>query len=204
MKRVFIILGVFLFLAGCSDSVDIDGEKVDYDELQDKIAEKEKELDNIKDSISDAESNLTETESDLSKKKEEFDELISLKGKEEELQSKIDESSQQVDDINEKVQERMDKLESLEDEIETMEGKVVKAKDDPIKLQPGTYYFGTDIEPGRYKVTYQNGQHGNIYFHGAESFAQTFGNDSTQEYTFTAHVGEDIQFDIAGLLYPVE
>jgi|GEM_PF-5166236 len=184
MKRVFVLLTVAFFLVACgSKSVDIEGEKVTYDELKEKIKEKEEELDEIT--------------IDLNKNKNHYEELQEI---EEEHQELLDGSLYYREEITELDEE----IEEKEIELNKINGDLVKVKDDPIKINPGTYYFGEDLEEGRYKVTYQDGEHGNIYFHGDEDFAQTFGNDETKEYTFNANEGEDIKTDIQALLYPIE
>ena len=185
MKKIMFVLVAILLLAGCGKKVDIDGEKISYEELQRSIEEKQKELDDIS--------------KDLNENKEYYDELQQIENEREELMQAALEYKGEIVSLETEIEEK-------QDELNKINGEIAKVIDEPIKVNPGTFYFGDDIEEGRYKVTNQDGQRGNIYFRGGEGFAETFGKGeySIEEYTFNAYDGEEIQFDIPALLYPVE
>lgn len=194
MKKNIILYSIIAVLAmgliismlyASGKGIALEEDKITYDELQTEIANKEVELYNIK--------------SDLEDNKEFYDALRELAEEHDELIDSIAEYKSDVESLETEIKEK-------ENQLKKIEGKLVKVVDEPIKVNPGTFYFGDDIESGRYKVTHQEGQRGNIYFRGDESFAETFGKGdlSVEEYTFNAYDGEEIQFDIPALLYPVE
>jgi len=57
-RSLFIIIMGILILAGCSSSVDIDGEKITYEELQDKIEKGQDHLEEIESTITKSENEL--------------------------------------------------------------------------------------------------------------------------------------------------
>lgn len=204
MKRIVLAIITLLTLTACASSTEIDGKKVTYDELDAMIEEREQTASNLEDEIKEKEEKLKDYESQLSEILTEFRENKTK-------YERLEEIADKEDEVNESLKEKESELRSLEKSIEEKQGELdsltgdlVKIKGEPIKVNPGTFYFGSDIEVGRYKVTYQEGQRGNIYFRGSERFAETFGSGATQEYTFNGYDGEEIQFDIPALLYPVE
>lgn len=182
---ILVVALAFSVFYGIGKTTEIDGAKVTYKELSEKIKEKENELDDIT--------------RDLNKNKKHYDKLQEIDEEYEELLSAVTDYQVEVTTLE-------SDIESKEKELKKLDGEIAKVIDEPMKVNPGTFYFGDDIEEGRYKVTNQEGQRGNIYFRGGESFAETFGKGeyAVEEYTFNAYEGEEIQFDIPALLYPVE
>lgn len=191
MKRLWLIASfsvlvvalIFSILYGVGKGVALAEDKVTYDELQELIADKEEELEDITD--------------DLESNKDYYDELQETADDHEELLESVVNYKVEITSLETEIEEK-------KDELNKISGEIAKVIDEPINVNPGTFYFGDDIDEGRYKVTYQEGERGNIYFRGGERFAETFGNGATDEYTFNAYDGEEIQFDIPALLYPIE
>lgn len=193
MKKIgivvsYVVLAVALIIAilyAVGMSVTLEEDKVSYDELQERIESKKIELSDITKELEDNE--------------EHYNKLIQMASDEKELEETISEYKSEVEVLE-------DEIGKKEQQLKKVDGELTKVLDEPIKVNPGTFYFGEDIEEGRYKVTAQSGQRGNIYFRGDERFAETFGKGSysIDEYTFNAYHGEEIQFDIPALLYPVE
>jgi len=200
-KGYLIVIGISLIIvtlislnviqANKNNTTEIDGMKVTYDELQRMIEEKENELNDIT--------------NELNENKNFYDELQAI--------------AKERNDLLETINEYKDEIMSLENEIEKkqkeldkLSGEIVKVKDDPIKINPGYYYFGIDnIEPGRYRMTAQEGQRGNVFVRdherGMSYVAETFGdgtNGSVKEFTFYADEGDEIEATIPVYLYPVE
>lgn len=185
---VIVVLATSLIISilyGVGKGIVLDEDKVTYDELQKMIEEKENELDDIT--------------KDFKDNKEHYDEL-------QEISDEYDELLESVVNYKLEITSLESEIEEGQKELDKIHGEIAKVTDEPIKVNPGTFYFGDDIEEGRYKVTHQENQRGNIYFRGNESFAETFGKGeySVEEYTFNAYDGEEIQFDIPALLYPVD
>lgn len=182
---VLIISLVISILYGVGKGVVLDEDKITYDELQDLIADKEKEL--------------KEITNELESNKDYYNEVQETAAEHEELLEAVVDYKVEITSLETEMEEKQSELDKLT-------GEIAKVIDEPIKVNSGTFYFGDDIEEGRYKVTNQDGQRGNIYFRGDEGFAETFGKGdySVEEYTFNAYEGEEIQFDIPALLYPLE
>lgn len=185
MKRLLIILMAVFLLSACGKSVDIDGEKVNYEELQVKIEDKEKEL--------------NEVSQELDEGKEHYEELKKLDTQQDVLTESIVDYELELISVEKELEEKQEELDKVDEEL-------IKVNDEPIKVNPGTFYFGDDIEEGRYKITYQDGYNGNVFFRGDNDFGETFGkgNHSIEEYTFYADDGDELEATIPILLYPVE
>lgn len=192
IKKITVLLVAIFFLAGCNEEVDIEGEKVNYEELQAMVDEKEKDIKN-------KDKELQKVTDLLESNKKEYDELEELSQNKESLLDDIVEYEKEEIDLDETIKEKEEELDGINQEI-------VKTEGDPISVNPGTYYFGDDIEPGRYKLTYQDGYDGNVFFRGDNNFGETFGKGkySIEEYTFYADEGDEIELTIPVLLHPTE
>lgn len=176
---------VISILYGLGLSASLDEEILTYNELVEEIEKKENELNDIT--------------KDLNDNKEYYEELLNISEEYDELVDAVTDYKSELIGLKDDIKEKKKELKSLNREI-------TKVKKEPIKVNPGVYHFGNDIEPGRYKVTAQHGYNGNIYFRGDNNFAETFGGGrySIEEYTFYAEDGDQIEFTIPALLYPVE
>lgn len=205
LKKVFVLFAVTFILSACGDKkVEVEGSLVTYDELQKKIEEREFELNELKDSISEHKQELKEVKGDISSNKKRYDELEKLAKNEEKIKQSTQEMESKINSLETSIKEKQNKLSALE-------GELVKAEKQPIKINPGYYYFGVDaIAPGRYKVTAQEGQYGNVFIRrdGRSYVAETFGDgkrgSSIREFTFMSSAGDEIEATIPIYLYPVE
>lgn len=172
-----------LYASGLSAS--LDEEILTYNELVEEIEKKEDELNDIT--------------KDLNDNKEYYDELLSISEEHEELVDTVVDYKLEVRELKDDIKEKKKELKGLEKEI-------TKVEKEPIKINPGVYYFGDDIDPGRYKITNQDGYNGNVFFRGDNYFGETFGDGkySIDEYTFYADEGDELEASIPILLYTVE
>jgi|SRR5690625_277634 len=186
MKKIVMLILAALILSACGgESIDIEGDKVTYEELQDKIKDAEKEFSDISQELID--------------KKDHYKELKKLDSKQDKLIDSVVDYEKEITSVEKELEEK-------QKELDEIEGKITKVKDEPIKINPGVYYFGEDIKEGRYKLTNQDGYNGNVFFRGDDNFGETFGQGeySIEEYTFYADEGDEIEATIPILLYPVE
>lgn len=75
MKKYIIILISVFFIVACSEKVDLEGEKVDYEELQSMIIQKEKELQKVTNQLSNVENEYDELQ-ELSKNEDKIKERV--------------------------------------------------------------------------------------------------------------------------------
>lgn len=184
-----------MVFSGCSNTVEVDGAKVTYDDLQAKIESRQSELDEI--------------EGKLNTIKKEFAENDSKYKALEELAREQEEIKREVEAKKATLEETQEIIDSVKEELAKLQGEVLNYKDEPIKVNPGFYYFGSDIESGRYKITAQEGQRGNVFIRsdGRSYVGETFGDgtdSSIKEFTFQSNDGDEIEATIPIYLYPVD
>lgn len=208
MKRLLLLLPLLLLVA-CQSSVDIEGEKVTYDELQEKleelrddIQEKGSRQEDLKERITKRTTELGELTEKHRKDEKKYDELEELATNQKDNEKELAKNKKKLDEVK-------DSIEKKEKQLESLKGDIAKAKDEPIKVSPGFYYFGTDIDEGRYKLTAQEGQRGNVFVRGENSrgyVGETFGKGehAIEEFTFEASEGDELEATIPIYLYPVE
>lgn len=135
----------------------------------------------------------------------------------EEIKIAISESEEELESLEEKINESKTTLETLDSNIDEAENELEEAQeqyasepDEPIEVEAGEFYFGEDIEPGRYKVEMQEGYSGNVRVESPEGdlvMAKSIGGDgqySVESYTFSASLGDIIKPRAPILLHPVE
>jgi len=209
MRKVLILLLGIILLTACSDSdaeaqtAEVQGKEIAYEQLLEMIEEADQELSSLEEEIENKNKDLQEVENSLSENQSKFEGL-------EELAENRDQVNQEVNDAESELESLKSEISDKKDEIETIQGEIVKAKDEPIKLNAGYYYFGIDdIEPGRYKITAQEGNRGNVFIRDERGsyVAETFGDgerNSLTEFTFQSNEGDEIEATIPINLYPVE
>lgn len=175
---------IISILYGAGKGIELDEGKVTYDELQEVIKDKENELNDIT--------------NELKENEDYYNELQRIEDKKEEIKKDVVEYEK--DEISLETE-----IENKEEKLNKIDKKIIKIKDEPTKINPGVYYFGDDIEPGRYKLTYQEGYDGNVFFRGDNNFGETFGKGkySIEEYTFYADEDDELEATIPINLYPV-
>jgi septal ring factor EnvC (AmiA/AmiB activator) len=156
-----IIFFLIAFNMGISAAtVDLEEEKVTYDKLVSRIADKEVELDSKNKSLEDLEKKiLTKAE-----------ELTSVRKRVDENQDIIEEASaivndkenilKDISDIRSQISSKQNELDKLTSDIKAKEtelarvtGQIQETEEAPKQLSAGQFLVGKDIPEGRYKVT---------------------------------------------------
>lgn len=190
-----VLAASLLSACGGEETVDIEGEALNYGELK-------WELTSINQEISEAEVELETVNQELQDNKERFEGLEELADNRDQLEEEVNESEATLEELE-------NELESIQEEIDKAEGKLVEVQDEPISVNAGYFYFGDDIEPGRYKITAQEGQRGNVFIRRNDrSYVnEIFGdgsNRTTKEFTFKAEEADELEATIPVLLYPIK
>jgi septal ring factor EnvC (AmiA/AmiB activator) len=192
MKWVIALFSV-IFLTACSSEAEQAGPaKADVSE-EVKLAQEE---------LAETEDKLAEVKNELSSQESKLEEL-------QELSAREDEMKQNIKDYEIDVEYWESKAKEAEDQFNTISGQVEDAEGEPVELGAGYYYFGSDVEPGRYKLSAQEGQSGNVFVRGLDGMskvADTFGqgSDYVQEFVFEGLEGEEIEATVPVVLTPVE
>ncbi|OEH55935.1 hypothetical protein AQ616_19045 [Oceanobacillus sp. E9] len=207
MKRIsLVIISILvLLLAGCTKEAqaEVDGEAKNLEDLQTMVAGAKEELEELDGKIGDKKSDLSEIETEFQNRESEFSKLSKLAENKETAESELSEAESTLEKLNADI-------ETAESELSKLEGDILKAIDEPIKLNPGFYYFGIDLDEGRYKLEAQEGNTGNVFVRGEsgsiinEIFGTSNDGHSISEFTFYGSEGLEIEATIPVLLYPVE
>ncbi|MEK3909618.1 hypothetical protein [Oceanobacillus sp. FSL W7-1309] len=207
MKKSFLLLILLISVAlvGCSNEeaqAEVDGEVVNLEKLYKMIDDSKEELNGLSGEISAAESDLRDIEMEFKNRESEFSKLSELAENQESVKEEVKEAEASLDNLNSQIEDAESKLGELE-------GKIVSVSDEPIKINAGYFYFGSDVEPGRYELRPQEGQYGNVFIRrgGSSYVAETFGSadrGALTDFVFEAQDGDEIEATIPILLYPVD
>lgn len=207
MKKslLLFILLISVALVGCSNEeaqAEVDGEVVNLEKLHKMIDESTEQLSGLGEEITAAESELREIEMEFKNKESEFSKLSKLAENQESVKEEVKEAESTLDTLNSQIKD-------AESELEKLEGKIVSVTNEPIKINAGYFYFGSDVEPGRYELRPQEGQYGNVFIRrgGSSYVAETFGSadrGGLTDFVFEAQDGDEIEATIPILLYPVD
>lgn len=148
-----ILLITIFYNVGVSNAkVELENEKVKYEDIVSKIKAKEVDLEGINKEVEKASKELDKVNNQYKEKAELFKEAQAVLDKKdslekdlETLQSSIDAKSSRISDLEKQISDKNNELASVE-------GKIKVAKDDPKNLPAGMFVVGKDIPPGRYKV----------------------------------------------------
>lgn len=186
MKKYIAIIFISLFLIGCGNkTVDIEGEAVTYDELQDKIKTAETEL-------KDLGENLQTTQQELNDNKEEFEELTKLSEKRGELEK-------EVTSLDNEIKTKQKELVSVTAEVE-------KSEKETIEVGAGHFVFGEDVPAGRYEA-FPAGQSSKITvkdFSGEVRVNEVIGAEDSPSYVFEALDDYTLELNGAVELVPLK
>lgn len=201
MKKIILLISV-LFLASCgNDEVEVNGAKMEYEELLAEIEKNKTELAEIEEEKSSAQTELSKIEGTLSEDKEKYDALEKLAADQKTIESSVEESKSTLASLQ-------SEIESAKTELEGLESEIVKVAGGPISLNAGFYYVSKDVPPGRYKLTAQEGDWGNVFVRNKNDYgskvSDTFGGDELESFIFEAVEGDEIEATIPIHLFPVE
>lgn len=158
-KRLIIVGGALVlffsaFAMGSSSAkVDIEEEKVSYEEIQEKIAsatvnqkDYEAKVEELQDKIKSEEKKLKDKEKEVSEAFAAIENKSKIEEEANSIQKQIDSKRGEIKSLNKDI-------EAKKSELASIEGKIVEKKDAPVQLPAGQLVVGKDIQPGRYKVT---------------------------------------------------
>lgn len=203
MKKVVLLL-TMLILAGCgNDEVEVNGSKMEYEELLAEIEKSKADLEVIEKNKSTSQTELAEIEKNLDDKKDKYEALEKLAADQKNVESNLEKSKNEITSLQVEI-------DSAETELKGLQGAIVKVKDEPIRIGAGYYYFGDDIPPGRYKAVPQEGQSGNFFVRDINgSKVNTILGHRTdyghvEEFLFEGFSGDEVEATLPVLLYPAE
>src|SRR5690625_132653 len=193
MRGILFLIFSITLLTACGDKVDIDGVKVDYDELLEMQVSQQNKLDEMNEE-------LESTEKKLRSNKEKIEELELLEMRRDDYKKEVDNKKKELKGLEENISKKKDELKNLK-------GDILELSDKPIDIDAGYFYFGTDIEPGRYTVKPKGNNSGNFFVRGTNRVNIILGNDydsHVEEFTFEAYDGDELETKIPVELYLVE
>ncbi|MBT2575358.1 hypothetical protein J7E26_15640 [Bacillus sp. ISL-51] len=199
MKKIVIgcVAGLVVLAGGMSvsyslgnsrASIELDKEKVKYEELTKKISDKKSELAQLSDKTIEVNKNLKDKQSEFDNAKEILDSKKENEKKIDDLKNKIKSSKDELKQIKSNIDDKNDELASVEGEVE-------KAKAAPKTLGAGSFTVGSDLPEGRYKAE-AAGESGNFIVHsilGDLKVNTVLGSGWESEYTFNAEDGDEME-----------
>jgi chromosome segregation ATPase len=157
---VVFVLSMFYNIGNGSAKVELDREKVNYDQLVKTIKTKEKE-------VSAVEKKLDAIDKQYSDKKTEFDEAVKVVNNKKSVEDEI----VKLDGTLKSKQGEVAKLDAdigtKQGELASVIGQIKEKKSAPIVLPAGQFVVGKDIPSGRYKSVPARGN-GNFFVNGGE------------------------------------
>ncbi|WP_096269520.1 membrane lipoprotein lipid attachment site-containing protein [Paucisalibacillus globulus] len=210
MKRILVMIGLLFLLAGCGpETVDVDGEALNYAELMDKVRETESKLSEAEQNLKSVENQITSREVDLKNLEtqyknevEGFEEVAALINDKESIESEISTVETKLSILN-------NDIKTAEDKLAKLKGDIIKAEGEPTKLGAGHYVVGDDLSPGRYEITPTQGS-GNVFIEdssGNNKVRTILGpnpDHHVPSYVFTAETGDTMELLLPVTFTPVE
>ena len=197
---VIVLMALSFFIGTQTQKGKVDGAMKSYNEIVMEIEEKEEKVKELKEKsvekteeVASLQSELTEAEDIIDEKNKAVNKIAGLN---DELKSKQDE----VNALDAQIKEKNDKLSKLT-------GQVEESGSQPIHLNAGEFYVGSDLPEGRYKAT-ATGRGSNFVVYDETGYPEvnTILGDSvvgTGDYTFTAQDGWMIKTQEAVKLIPL-
>lgn len=195
------LIVIFSIIGSGPTQAEIDGEKVDYDELKDKVMEKENKLQDENDKLADVEEDLSDNE-------DEYEEAQGLVDDKDDIQEEIDEKEDKLSDAKDKIDKKQDKIEDKEDELDSIKSDIKEKEDDPVELGAGEFEVGSDVPENRYKAMPVGEGSNFIVMDNLDTpkVNTILGEGSHDEssYVFEAKEGDTIETHSSVKLQPVE
>jgi predicted phage tail protein len=197
-----VLIFILAFTVGTNAAtVDLEKEKVTYEELSTKIEDLNTKMETKEQELSAIKNNIKE-------KQNEYDETLEIIAQKDDIKEearKIERETQ----AKEKAIEKLDAdIKAQETVLASVSGKVKEKEDDPIQLSAGQFIVGSDIPASRYKVV-AAGNSGNfvVYSSYGDLKVNTIlgnGDFGVKEYVFFAEVGDSIDLANPAKFIPVE
>jgi septal ring factor EnvC (AmiA/AmiB activator) len=204
----FIVLFLIAFNMGNSAAmVDLEKEKVSYDELVSEISNKEKDLSNLSDKLEAKKTELNTLETKFDERQTEFNEVNAL----------VEEKSSieyEIAALEGKVKEKQTEINSMDAgikekkaEFASISGQIQEKQEAPKQLPAGQFIVGKDIPSGRYKAVPAGGS-GNFVVYSSSGGLKVNtilgGSYGEPEYVFYAEEGDMIELSTSAKFIPVE
>lgn len=200
----FLTIGMAFAIGNSFARFEIEGKKVDYDELVTIIEEKKIELKELEQHLEETTTALENQQDELAEVKEIIASRDSIQAEIEELNDQLTQKQNEVSKIDSQIQEKQGELASLE-------GKVKEAKEKPVSSPSGTFIVGVDLPANRYKAEAKSGfgnfivtsSSGNLKVNQILDTGSGMGI-GVSEHIFYAGEGDVIETTMPTVLIPVE
>lgn len=202
MKKMVLMVSILL-LAGCgNDEVKVNGEIMHFEQLEAEILLSESKLEEINKNIEVKEKELADLQKTLEANADKYEGLEELSKNRDGVTSMVKESEKKLGLLEVDIEEAQVQLDKLK-------GDIVKVKEEPVKVGAGSFYFGEDIKPGRYKAVAQEGYRGIMFVRasgdlGSKASSALGSEDGNKDYVFEAVTGDELETTMPIYLYPVE
>lgn len=196
-----LFIGVIYGIGNSSATLELNGDKVTYDELQGKLADVEANIETKEKEFSTLDEKFKERENEVN-------EVLALVDEKEEVSTKVDGVKGELTDTEKKLKSVSEELGEKKNELEKVESAIVKKKEEPTQLLSGVYIVGIDVSEGRYQVTnVGRGSNFFVYDSSGSGKVNTILGDSrvgSGDYIFFANDGDLIETNGEVKLIPVE
>lgn len=156
---VIFVLAISYNLGSINAKTELDGEKLNYEEVAKEIQKAEGYLKDFDNELENAESKLKETKSNLdsvdreySKRKSEYDEAKKIAEQKDAVLNEITTLNGQLETKKNEIGTLDTTIQAKKDELAKIENAIVVKNEEPVQLPAGTLIVGKDIKSGRYKV----------------------------------------------------
>ena len=200
-----ILIAVSWFIGDQSATTKIENEKVTYEEMIQKLDDKEEELQRINGDVEVAQSNYESVSADLSKVSDEYKEVQGIIAEKEKVIDEKEKVQAELDELKKKEEKLKKSISDKESELSSITGKVKEAKGQPKILSAGKFIVGKDLPAGRYKVV-PNGGMGNFFVNQGMDVNIILGSGDfgESEYVFEAFDGDEIELTTSAKFIPIE
>ena len=218
-------------LGKSSATIELDGQMVTLNELNDEISDRENTLLNIDNQIDTREEELESMEieiedlveekierirevrdvkNDLNEAKEVIEQQESLEAVISDLEDTINSHEGRIEELDLEYEGRIEELdleiEEKKDELASIESGIVTKKAEPVQLPAGYFTVGADIQSGRYKIE-PNGGNGNFFVNDGRKANIILGTGDSfylSEYIMNLSDGDVIESTLPVRYTPVE
>lgn len=203
VAALVVAISIIYSMGNSNAKVDLNKEKVDYDQLVSAIKDKQKEVDSVQ-------SKLDDINNQYNAKSAEFEEAKKVVANKNDMDKQILDLSKQIDDKKSQISGLDGQIKSKNDELSSLSGQIVKAKGAPKTLGSGQYVVGKDIPEGRYTAhALASGSNFFVYdgSSGSSKVNTILGKADglgTGDYTFFCSSGDIIKTEEPVSLTPVQ
>ena len=200
-----ILVAVSWFIGDQTATTKIENEKVTYEDIVQKIDDKEEELQRINGDVEVAQSNYETVSTDLSKVSDEYKEVQGIIAEKENVIDEKKKVQAELDELKKKGEKLKKSIRDKEAELSSITGKVKEAKGQPKVLSAGKFIVGKDLPAARYKVV-PNGGMGNFFVNQGMDVNIILGSGDfgESEYVFEAFDGDEIELTTSAKFIPIE